>query len=75
MGGFGAHVLTALAQSGRLDSGLKVRTMTLPDLFVAHGKPEEQYADAGLQARHIVDMVLSALGRPALIREVGGRLR
>ncbi len=74
-GGFGAHVLTLLAQNGQLDGGLKVRTMTLPDLFVAHGKPEEQYADAGLQARHIVDMVLSALGRPALIREVGGRLR
>ena len=75
VGGFGAHVLTTLAQNGRLDGGLKVRTMTLPDLFVAHGKPEEQYADAGLQARHIVDMALSALGRPALIREVGGRLR
>ena len=75
IGGFGAHVLTSLAQNGQLDGGLKVRTMTLPDLFVAHGKPEEQYADAGLQARHIVDMVLSALGRPALIREVGGRLR
>ena len=80
IGGFGAHVLTLLAQRGQLDNGLKVRTMTLPDLFVAHGKPEEQYADAGLQARHIVDMVLSALGRPALIRpalirEAGGRLR
>ncbi len=75
VGGFGAHVLTTLAQNGQLDGGLKVRTMTLPDLFVAHGKPEEQYADAGLQARHIVDMVLKALGRPALIREVGGRLR
>lgn len=68
-------MLTTLAQNGRLDGGLKVRTMTLPDLFVTHGRPEEQYADAGLQARHIVDMVLSALGRPALIREVGGRLR
>jgi 1-deoxy-D-xylulose-5-phosphate synthase len=75
VGGFGAHVLTTLAQNGQLDGGLKVRTMTLPDLFVAHGKPEEQYADAGLQARHIVDMVLKALGRPALVREVGGRLR
>jgi 1-deoxy-D-xylulose-5-phosphate synthase len=71
-GGFGAHVLTLLAQNGQLDAGLKVRTMTLPDRFVAHGKPEEQYDDAGLQSRDIVAMAVDALGRARLIREVGG---
>jgi 1-deoxy-D-xylulose-5-phosphate synthase len=79
-GGFGAHVLTLLAQSGQLDSGLKVRTMTLPDRFVAHGKPDEQYDDAGLRAGDIVAMAVHALGRASLVREVGnvaigGRLR
>ena len=63
IGGFGSHVLAFLAQSGRLDTGLKVRTLTLPDRFLPHGKPEEQYEEAGLQARHIADTALSALGR------------
>jgi len=76
IGGFGAHVLTFLAQNGHLDAGLKVRSMTLPDRFVGHAKPEEQYEDAGLQARHVVDMALSALGkninRATPVREVAG---
>ena len=63
IGGFGSHVLAFLAQSGHLDTGLKVRTLTLPDRFLPHGKPEEQYEEAGLQARHIADTALSALGR------------
>jgi 1-deoxy-D-xylulose-5-phosphate synthase len=75
VGGFGAHVLTYLAQSGELDAGLKVRTMTLPDRFVDHGKPVEQYEDAGLQARHIVEMAVNALGKPKIIREVAARAR
>ncbi len=62
-GGFGAHTLSFLAQGGHLDSGLKVRTMTLPDRFVPHGKPTDQYNDAALQARHIVQMSLSTLGK------------
>jgi len=69
-GGFGSHVLGYLAQSGLLDGGLKVRTMTLPDRFVDHGKPEEQYEDAQLQARHIVEMAVGALGTAKHIREV-----
>ncbi len=71
VGGFGAHVLTYLAQSGHLDTGLKIRTMTLPDRFVPHGQPEEQYEDACLQARHIVELAVTALGRTKQIREVG----
>ena len=34
IGGFGAHVLQALAEHGVLDSGLKVRSMVLPDVFI-----------------------------------------
>lgn len=63
IGGFGAHVLTFLAQDGQLDEGLKVRTMTLPDRFVPHGKPTDQYEDAALQASDITKMSLSALGK------------
>ena len=59
-GGFGAHVLTLLAEAGALDSGLKVRTMTLPDRFQDQDKPERQYSVAGLDAKAIVAKVLAA---------------
>lgn len=73
MGGFGAFVLHFLAQDGLLDRGLKVRTLTLPDVFQEHDKPELQYALAGLDADGIVSTVLAALGREA--EAVGGELR
>ena len=61
-GGFGAHVLTLLTDAGALDSGLKVRTMTLPDKFQDHDKPERMYAAAGLDAKGIVAKAIAALG-------------
>jgi 1-deoxy-D-xylulose-5-phosphate synthase len=63
IGGFGSHVLHHLAMSGALDHGLKIRTMHLPDIFIDHDSPANQYEIAGLNARHIVAMALSALGR------------
>ena len=62
MGGFGAFVLHALAEHGALDRGLKVRTLTLPDIFQDHDKPEAMYAQAGLDADGIVRGALAALG-------------
>lgn len=62
MGGFGSFVLQALAQHGALDRGLKVRTLTLPDIFQDQDKPEAMYAQAGLDAEGIVAGALSALG-------------
>jgi 1-deoxy-D-xylulose-5-phosphate synthase len=70
-GGFGAHVLQHMARDGLLDTRVKVRTMTLPDFFVAHGTPEQQYAEAGLTWSDVVTTVLGALGQPQLLREVG----
>ena len=61
-GGFGAHVLTLLSEVGALDNGLKVRTMTLPDKFQDHDKPERMYAAAGLDAKGIVAKAVAALG-------------
>jgi 1-deoxy-D-xylulose-5-phosphate synthase len=61
-GGFGAHVLSELASEGLLDHGLRVRTMVLPDIFQDHDKPDRMYAQAGLNAKGIVEMALSALG-------------
>ena len=52
-----------LAWEGLLDKGLKMRPMTLPDIFQDHDTPEKQYAQAGLDADGIVATVLNALGR------------
>ena len=62
MGGFGSFVLQALAQHGALDRGLKVRVLTLPDVFQDQDKPEIMYAEAGLDADGIVRSALGALG-------------
>jgi 1-deoxy-D-xylulose-5-phosphate synthase len=62
MGGFGAFVLQALAEHGGLDRGLKVRTLTLPDIFQDQDKPDLMYAQAGLDAEGIVRTALAALG-------------
>ena len=62
IGGFGSHVLSLLAEAGALERGLKARTMTLPDLFQDHDRPERQYAAAGLDAKGIVATALNALG-------------
>ena len=61
IGGLGAHVLTLASDLGLTDTGLKIRTMRLPDLFQDQDKPEKQYADARLDADAIVDTVLTAL--------------
>jgi len=62
-GGFGAFVLHLLAEKGALDHGLKIRTMTLPDVFLDHDSPYAMYDAARLNARHITATVLDALGR------------
>ncbi len=62
IGGFGAFVLHLLADKGALDRGLKVRTLTLPDIFQDHDKPEAMYALAGLNAEGIAASALTALG-------------
>jgi 1-deoxy-D-xylulose-5-phosphate synthase len=62
IGGFGAHVLHFLAEDGRLDKGLKVRSLILPDIFIDQDKPEVMYAVAGLNAQQIVEKALGTLG-------------
>jgi len=61
IGGLGAHALTLASDEGLVDAGLKIRTMRLPDIFQDHDAPEKQYDEAGLNAPHIVETVLSAL--------------
>ena len=70
VGGFGSHVLQFLATDGLLDRGLKVRCLTLPDVFIDHGKPEAMYASAGLDAAGIVTTAFAALGRSERVGDV-----
>lgn len=74
-GGFGAQVLHYLSNEGALDHGLRVRTLTLPDAFLDHAKPEAMYARAGLDSAGIVRAAFAALGRDVLTGEAGGGLR
>ena len=67
VGGFGSYVLQALAEHGALDSGLKVRTMVLPDVFLDHDSPAEMYARAGLDADGIVRKAFEALGKDVAV--------
>ncbi len=63
IGGFGSHVLQFMAQNALLDSGIKVRSLFLPDIYVDQNKPEEMYAQCGLDAAGIVARVFEALGQ------------
>ena len=62
VGGFAAHVQAALAPTGALDSGVKLRSLTLPDRFLEHDAPSVQLRAAGLDAAGITDAALAALG-------------
>ncbi len=65
-GGFGAHVLSAAANAGWLDDGrAKLRTLTLPDIYQAHDTQDKMYAEAGLDAAHIVKKIETLLPQTA----------
>lgn len=72
VGGFGAFVLHYLAEVGVLDSGLKVRTMTLPDVFQDHDSTVKMYDTARLNAAHIVERAREALGVTADVVNLRG---
>ena len=61
-GGFAALVLHHLAWKGLLDGKLKIRPMTLPDVFIDHDSPFKQMIEARLTELDIVTTVTAALG-------------
>ncbi|MEP5153876.1 1-deoxy-D-xylulose-5-phosphate synthase [Planktotalea sp.] len=62
VGGFGSHVAQLLAEEGVFDTGLKYRSMVLPDIFVDQSDPRDMYSVAALNAEDIEAKVLSVLG-------------
>ncbi len=63
VGGFGSAIMHHLATRGFLDGDLKIRSMTLPDVFIDHGLPAAQIVEAQLGAKDIADTALRALGQ------------
>jgi 1-deoxy-D-xylulose-5-phosphate synthase len=62
VGGFGSHVAQFLADEAVFDSGLKYRSMVLPDTFIDQANPKTMYDVAAMNAEHIEAKVLDALG-------------
>ncbi|ULJ70765.1 1-deoxy-D-xylulose-5-phosphate synthase [Rhizobium gallicum] len=71
IGGFGSHVLHFLAMEGLLESGLKVRSLTMPDIWMEQAKPEVMNAHAGLDRAGIVSTVFRTLGHGAAVGVAG----
>lgn len=69
IGGFGSHVSQFIALDGLLDRGIMWRPIVLPDNYIEHASPKEQFDMAGLSGHHIAATALSLLGhnREALL--------
>ena len=65
-GGFAAHVINYLANHGHLDHGCRVRSLTLPDIFIDHDSQDGQLASAGLDAAGIFASLRSLGTAPSL---------
>ncbi|MFT6556892.1 1-deoxy-D-xylulose-5-phosphate synthase [Sneathiella sp.] len=61
VGGFGSHVMQFLAMNGLMDNGLKIRPICMADLYIDQDKPEKMNDIAGINARQIIDIALTAL--------------
>jgi len=62
IGGFGSHVAQLLAEEGVFDTGLRFRSMVLPDTFIDQASPRAMYDVAALNAADIEARALDALG-------------
>ena len=61
IGGFGSHVAQLLAEHGVFDTGLRYRSMVLPDIFIDQASPADMYAVAKLNAGDIEARILELM--------------
>ena len=61
VGGFGSHVMQLLSERGVFDTGLKFRSMILPDIFIDQDTPNKMYEVAGLDNLSIIKKVEETL--------------
>ena len=69
IGGFGSHVVDFLTKKGLMDSGLKFRSMTLPDIFIDQDTPNNMYNFANLDAISIEEKVLDLLNSNIILQK------
>ena len=69
VGGFGSHLAQFLSEKNLLDNSLKFRSMTLPDMFIDHDKPDLMYKIAGLDAQTIENKVFDTLNSKVIIKK------
>ena len=67
IGGFGSHVSNLLSERGFFDSGLKFRSMILPDKFLDQDTPDNMYKAAGLDSNSIVEKIENILNSNVVI--------
>ena len=67
IGGFGSHVSNLLSEREFFDSGLKFRSMILPDKFLDQDTPDNMYKTAGLDSNSIVEKIESILNSNVVI--------
>ncbi|MGB8314313.1 MAG: transketolase C-terminal domain-containing protein, partial [Aestuariivirga sp.] len=65
IGGFGTQVLHFAARHNLFSAACKIRTMFLPDRFVGHASPGEQYVDAAMTSKDIIAEIFAGLGSNA----------
>ncbi len=68
VGGFGSHVMHFMAEAGLLDTGLKARSMVLPDIFIDQNSPAKMYDVAAMNAEHIEAKVLDVMGVASIVK-------
>ena len=61
IGGFGSHVMQLLSDRGVFDTGLKFRSMILPDIFIDQDTPKKMYETAGLDSLSIINKIEETL--------------
>ena len=67
IGGFGSHVMQLLSDRGVFDTGLKFRSMILPDIFIDQDTPEKMYETAGLDNLSIFNKVIETLNSNVIL--------
>jgi 1-deoxy-D-xylulose-5-phosphate synthase len=67
IGGFGSHVMQLLSERGVFDTGLKFRSMILPDVFIDQDTPEKMYELAGLDSLSIATKVEETLNSKIIL--------
>ena len=69
IGGFGSHVVNFLSKKGLIDTNLKFRAMTLPDIFIDQDTQDNMYKIANLDTSSIEEKVLDLLNSNIILKK------